>query len=278
MSPGVTGYSSRARSMPADRGADDVVQVLLAAAVALHRVEAQLHRRDVVPAVGAADDLVDRALHRQRRRLDELGPVEELEVAVERAAAPRRDRDHLAELPVVLARQADALGVGDAPHDRRRHRAAEVAVQLGQGCRSGEHRGHGPMLARPEAHRPTGSGAIRCPRMRRDAVSSVGILNEKPLHDALKRAYARPGDLSRGAGRALHRRHPSRRPGHRGPDRQLRPAPAQGRDAPRGPRRAARRARASPQDRSCGSPPTEPRSRPGAPPSAARWSTSSRTS
>ena len=51
--------------MPADGGRDDVVEVLLAAAVPLHRVEAELHRRDVVLAVGAADDLVDA---RARRR------------------------------------------------------------------------------------------------------------------------------------------------------------------------------------------------------------------
>ena len=51
----------------ADRGADDVVQVLLAAAVALHGVEAQLDGGDVVLAVRAADDLVDGALDRQRR-------------------------------------------------------------------------------------------------------------------------------------------------------------------------------------------------------------------
>ena len=71
-------------------GRDDVVEVLLAAAVALHRVEAQLHGRDVVLAVRAADDLVDGALDRERRALDQLGPVEQLQVAVEasgRAAA-----------------------------------------------------------------------------------------------------------------------------------------------------------------------------------------------
>ena len=74
----------------ADRRRDDVVEVLLAAAVPLHRVEAELHRRDVVLAVGAADDLVDRPLDGERRALDELGPVEELEVAVE---APVRRGD-----------------------------------------------------------------------------------------------------------------------------------------------------------------------------------------
>ena len=114
----------------ADGGRDDVVEVLLAAPVSLHRVEAQLHRRDVVLAVGPADDLVDRALDRERRALDELGPVEQLEVAVERAVPPRRDRDHVAELPVVLGRELDPLGVGDPPHDRRSHRAAEMAVEL----------------------------------------------------------------------------------------------------------------------------------------------------
>ena len=39
----------------ADRGEDDVVEVALAAAVPLHRVEAQLERRDPLRAVGAAD-------------------------------------------------------------------------------------------------------------------------------------------------------------------------------------------------------------------------------
>ncbi len=116
----------------ADRRRDDVVEVLLAAAVPLHRVEAQLHGRDVVLAVGAADDLVDGALDGERRALDELGPVEQLEVAVEGAVPPRRHGDHVAELPVVLGRELDPLRVGDAPHDRRGHRAAEMAVELGQ--------------------------------------------------------------------------------------------------------------------------------------------------
>ena len=81
--PGLTGYSRRRLVHAADGGRDDVVEVLLAAAVSLHRVEAQLHRRDVVLAVRAADDLVDAALDRERRALDELGPVEQLQVAVE---------------------------------------------------------------------------------------------------------------------------------------------------------------------------------------------------
>ena len=56
--------------------------------------------------------------------------MEQLQVSVERAVPPRRDRDHVAELPVVLGRELDPLRVGDAPHDRRRHGAAEMAMQL----------------------------------------------------------------------------------------------------------------------------------------------------
>ena len=51
---------------PADRGEDDVVEVALAAAVALHRVEAQLERGDALRAVGAADRGVDGALDGER--------------------------------------------------------------------------------------------------------------------------------------------------------------------------------------------------------------------
>ena len=126
----------------ADCGVNDVVKVLLAAAVALHRVEAQLGGGDVVLAVRAADDLVDGALHGDRRRLDQLGPVEQLEVAVEGPSAPRGHGDQVAELPVVLRRQADALGVGDAPHDGRRDRPAEMAVQFGQGPGARQLAGH----------------------------------------------------------------------------------------------------------------------------------------
>ena len=45
----------------ADRGEDDVVEVALAAAVPLHRVEAELERRDPLRAVRAAD----RGVHRR---------------------------------------------------------------------------------------------------------------------------------------------------------------------------------------------------------------------
>ena len=115
---------------PAHGGRDDVVEILLAAAVPLHRVEAQLHGRDVVLAVGAADDLVDGALDGDRRTLDQLGPVEELEVPVEASVALLGHGDRVAEFPVVARRELDPLRVGDAPHDRRRHRPAEMAMKL----------------------------------------------------------------------------------------------------------------------------------------------------
>ena len=119
-------HSSNGRS-------DDVVEVLLAAAVSLHRVEAQLHGGDVVLPVRPADDLVDGTLDGERAALDQLGPVEELEIAIEGAVPPRRHRDHVAELPVVLRRELDPLRMGDAPHDRRSHGAAEMTVELGEG-------------------------------------------------------------------------------------------------------------------------------------------------
>ena len=52
-----------------------MVEVALAAAVALHRIEAQLERRDPLRAVGAADRRVHAALDRERRALDQLGQV-----------------------------------------------------------------------------------------------------------------------------------------------------------------------------------------------------------
>ena len=158
MSPGLTGYSRRRPVHPAHGGRDDVVEVLLAAAVPLHRVEAKLHRRHVVLAVGAADDLVDRSLDRERRALDELGPVEQLEVAVERAVPPRRDGDHVAELPVVLGRELDPLRVGDPPHDRRGHGAAEMAVELRERDLARERTRHAPRIAEAVSGRSGRSG------------------------------------------------------------------------------------------------------------------------
>jgi len=137
--PGVDLRILEARAIePADRGEDDVVEVALAAAVPLHRVEAELERRDPLRAVGAADRRVHRALDRDRARLDQLGPVVD---RVERVQVgdPARvgDRHQSVELPVVLDRQRDALLVGEAPEDVRGHRAAEVRVQLGEAFHGG---------------------------------------------------------------------------------------------------------------------------------------------
>ena len=130
--PGLHRVLQRRLVHTAHRSRDDVVEILLAAPVPLHRVEAQLHRRDVVLAVGAADDLVHGALDGDRARLDELSPVEQLEIAVEALGAPGMDSDQVAELPVVAGGQLDALRVGDRPHDRRRDGRPEVAVELGE--------------------------------------------------------------------------------------------------------------------------------------------------
>jgi hypothetical protein len=134
---------------PAQGGGDDVVEVLLAAPVALHRVEPELGRGDVVLAVRAADDLVHGPFDGQRAGLDELGPVEQLEIAVEAVRPSRRDGDQVAELPIVLGREPDPLGMGDAPHDRRGDRAAEVAMEVGEGDLPGEQGHPGEDTARP---------------------------------------------------------------------------------------------------------------------------------
>ena len=115
-----------------------MVEVALAAAVALHRVEAHLAGRDALRAVAAADHAVHAALDGERARLDQLGDVVDLVERVEPVDAARiGDRDHPVELPVVARRQRDALRVRGLPHHVRRHRAAEVSVELGHrlvGC------------------------------------------------------------------------------------------------------------------------------------------------
>ena len=110
-----------------------MVEVALAAAVSLHRVEAQLERRDPLRAVGAADRRMDGALDRDRARLDQLGPVVDLVESIEIRDAARVGHRHEAlELPVVLDRQRDALLVREAPEDVGRNRGAEVRVKLGE--------------------------------------------------------------------------------------------------------------------------------------------------
>ena len=117
-----------------------MVEVALAAAVALHRVEAQLERRDPLRAVGAADRAVHRALDRERGGLDQLRPVVDRVERVEVLDAARiRDGDEPLELPVVLHRQGDPLLVGEAPEDVRGDRAAEVGVELGEALVGGDH-------------------------------------------------------------------------------------------------------------------------------------------
>jgi hypothetical protein len=110
-----------------------VVEVALAAAVPLHRVETQLECRDALGAVRAADRAVHRALDGDRRRLDQLGPVVDRVERVEVLDAARvGDGDERVELPVVLDRERDALLVRQRPEDVRGDRAAEMRVQLGQ--------------------------------------------------------------------------------------------------------------------------------------------------
>ena len=147
----------------ADRGEDDVVEVALAAAVALHRVEAELERRDPLAAVGAADRAVHGLLDGQRRRLDQLGPVVDPVERVE-VLDPARigDGDERVELPVVLHRQRDPLLVRERPEDVGGDRAAEVGVQLGETL--GEH--SGDFILRGYARRHRSRPAGRAARLR----------------------------------------------------------------------------------------------------------------
>ena len=127
------GYSSAARSRPRIGREDDVVEVALAAAVSLHRVEADLERRDPLRAIGAADRGVHGALDGERARLDQLRPAVDLVQRVEVLDSARvGDGDEPVELPEVLDGEGDALLVGKAPHDLGGDRAAEVRVELGE--------------------------------------------------------------------------------------------------------------------------------------------------
>ena len=110
-----------------------MIEVALAAAVSLHRVEADLERRDPLRAIGAADRGVHGALDGERARLDQLRPAVDLVQRVEVLdAAGVGDGDEAVELPEALDGEGDALLVGKAPHDLRRDRAAEMRVELGE--------------------------------------------------------------------------------------------------------------------------------------------------
>ena len=117
----------------ANRRQDDVIEIALAAAVALHRVEPQLECRDPLRAVRASDGTVDGALDGERRGLDQLRPVIDRVERIEVLDAARvRDRDEPVELPEVLDGQRDALLVGETPQNVRRDGAAEVGMELGE--------------------------------------------------------------------------------------------------------------------------------------------------
>jgi hypothetical protein len=97
---------------------DDVVQVPLAAQVALHGVEAQLEQGHPAGAELLADDLVDRPLDGRWRGLNLLGPaVQDLEVVVLGGDLVGAGGHQIPELPEGLHRQLEALIVGNGPQD-----------------------------------------------------------------------------------------------------------------------------------------------------------------
>src|SRR5207237_864754 len=97
---------------------------------------------------------------------DELGPVVELEEVLERLPALRVHGDEVDELPVVLRREADALGVRDAPHRCRVDGAAEMDVELGELVSEGVRRARSPALGLwvAGARGDGGAAARACPR------------------------------------------------------------------------------------------------------------------
>ena len=178
-----------------------MVEVALASAVALHRVEAHLAGRDALRAVAAADHAVHAALDGQRARLDQLGDVVDLVERVEPVDAARiGDRDHAVELPVVARRQRDALRVGGLPHHVGGHRAAEVSVELGHrlvGCERArrswlECRSPGPI--RPHARLAWSRDRDAGSAVRRDRPRAL-VVRERAAAERAHQARARPAPL-----------------------------------------------------------------------------------
>ena len=180
-----------------------MVEVALAAAVSLHRVEAKLERRDVLGAVCAADGAVHRALDRQRARLDQLRPLVDGVELGEALDAAGVDGHELDEVPVVLHRERDPLLVGERPHDGGIDRAAQVRVQLGQAPAAqliddGAALGHVRLAPLPDCGGQRAAG--EAPRDRLDLVERLGAEDE--AHVALGDGPA-PADHRRRRDRAL---------------------------------------------------------------------------
>ena len=149
------------------RGHDDMVQVALAVPVALHRAVTQLDQVDVAMPIAAADDRFDAGLHGLGTGLNQLGPVEEIQVRLERLDVRGIGGHQLGEIPVVLAGQLDTLVVGDAEQQCRVDRGAHVRVQLGQ------HRSRmAPGGLSIHHSRPPGSSADSTSPIRRRAAST----------------------------------------------------------------------------------------------------------
>ena len=81
---------------------------------------------------GAADDVIDGLLDRERARLDKLCPVVQSEEILERLLRLLADRDEIHELPIILGRQANSLVMRNSPHRGRIDGTTQVDVQFGE--------------------------------------------------------------------------------------------------------------------------------------------------
>src|SRR2546426_11031271 len=93
-----------------------VVEILLAATIPLHRVEAKFEESYVVLPVRTGDRLVDGPLDGERARLDQFCPLEHRQVVLEGFHFVRVGCDEVHELPVILRGKAYPLGVRHPPH------------------------------------------------------------------------------------------------------------------------------------------------------------------